>query len=151
MTYNRCIGTKYCANNCPYKVRRFNWFRYNENEKFDYHFSNDLGKMVINPDVTVRSRGVMEKCSMCVQKIQAAKLVAKREGRKLKTDEFTVACAQTCSSDSIVFGDLNDPNSKVSKLYKKYRAYHVIEELGTKPSIKYLTKIRNKKQTTNHS
>ena len=151
MTYNRCIGTKYCGNNCPYKVRRFNWFRYNENEKFDYHFSNDLGKMVINPDVTVRSRGVMEKCSMCVQKIQAAKLVAKREGRKLKTDEFTVACAQTCSSDSIVFGDLNDPNSMVSKLYKKYRAYHVIEELGTKPSIKYLTKIRNKKQTTNHS
>ena len=149
MTYNRCIGTKYCGNNCPYKVRRFNWFRYNENEKFDYHFSNDLGKMVINPDVTVRSRGVMEKCSFCVQRIQTAKLTAKRDNRKMNTDEFTVACAQTCPSNAIVFGDLNDSKSEVSKLYGNDRGFHVIEELGTKPSIKYLTKIRNKKETTN--
>jgi len=149
MTYNRCIGTKYCGNNCPYKVRRFNWFRYNENEKFDYHFANDLGKMVINPDVTVRSRGVMEKCSFCVQRVQSAKLTAKRENRKMETDEFTVACAQTCPSNAIVFGDMNDPNSEISKLYKDERAYHVIEEIGTRPSIKYLTKIRNKQESTN--
>jgi molybdopterin-containing oxidoreductase family iron-sulfur binding subunit len=143
MTYNRCIGTKYCANNCPYKVRRFNWFRYNENSKFDYHFSNDLGKMVINPDVTVRSRGVMEKCSMCVQRIQAAKLEAKKESRKMKTDEFTVACAQTCPSGAIVFGDLNDPESKIAKLYQNERGYHAIEEVGTHPGVKYLVKLRN--------
>ena len=151
MTYNRCIGTKYCGNNCPYKVRRFNWFRYNENKKFDYHFSNDLGKMVINPDVTVRSRGVMEKCSFCVQRIQSAKLTAKRDNRKMKTDEFTVACAQTCPSNAIVFGDLNDKNSEISKLYKNERSYHVIEELGTKPSVQYLTKIRNKKESTSQN
>lgn len=148
MTYNRCIGTKYCANNCPYKVRRFNWFRFNENKKFDYHFSNDLGKMVINPDVTVRSRGVMEKCSFCVQRIQSAKLQAKRDNRKMGTDEFTTACAQTCPSNAIVFGDLNDNNSEISKLYKNERAYHVIEELDTKPSIKYMAKIRNTKEET---
>lgn len=151
MTYNRCIGTKYCANNCPYKVRRFNWFRYNENPKFDYHFSNDLGKMVINPDVTVRSRGVMEKCSLCVQRIQAAKLQAKRDNRKLGTDEFTVACAQTCPSNAIVFGDLNDPNSEIAKLYKNERGYHVIEEVGTHPGVKYLTKIRNTETEISHS
>ncbi|MDB4107748.1 TAT-variant-translocated molybdopterin oxidoreductase [Bacteroidia bacterium] len=149
MTYNRCIGTKYCGNNCPYKVRRFNWFRFNENEKFDYHFSNDLGKMVINPDVTVRSRGVMEKCSFCVQRIQSAKLTAKRDNRKMKADEFTTACAQTCPSNAIVFGDLNDANSEISKLYKNDRSYHVLEELGVKPSVQYLTKIRNKTETTN--
>lgn len=145
MTYNRCIGTKYCGNNCPYKVRRFNWFRYNENEKFDYHFSNDLGKMVINPDVTVRSRGVMEKCSFCVQRIQSTKLAAKRENRKMKTDEFTTACAQTCPSNAIVFGDLNDKNSDIAKLYANDRSYHVLEELGVKPSVQYMTKIRNNK------
>lgn len=144
MTYNRCIGTKYCGNNCPYKVRRFNWFRYNENEKFDYHFSNDLGKMVINPDVTVRSRGVMEKCSFCVQRIQTTKLTAKRENRKLKVDEFTTACAQTCPSNAIVFGDLNDKSSEIHKLYANDRSYHVLEELGVKPSVQYMTKIRNK-------
>ena len=149
MTYNRCIGTKYCANNCPYKVRRFNWFRFNENKKFDYHFSNDLGKMVINPDVTVRSRGVMEKCSFCVQRIQSAKLQAKRDNRKLGTDEFTTACAQTCPSNAIVFGDLNDTNSEISKLYKNERSYHAVEELDTKPSIVYMTKIRNKKEESN--
>jgi molybdopterin-containing oxidoreductase family iron-sulfur binding subunit len=145
MTYNRCIGTKYCGNNCPYKVRRFNWFRYNENEKFDYHFSNDLGKMVINPDVTVRSRGVMEKCSFCVQRIQSTKLTAKRENRKMKSDEFTTACAQTCPSNAIVFGDLNDKTSEIAKLYANDRSYHVLEELGVKPSVQYMTKIRNNK------
>jgi molybdopterin-containing oxidoreductase family iron-sulfur binding subunit len=153
MTYNRCIGTKYCGNNCPYKVRRFNWFRYNSNDKFDYHFNSDLGKMVINPDVTVRSRGVMEKCSFCVQRIQEAKLKAKREDRKMRTDEFTTACASACPTGAIVFGDMNDKDSEVSKLYTDDRSYHALEEIGTKPSIVYMTKIRNAKnkyQSTEH-
>jgi molybdopterin-containing oxidoreductase family iron-sulfur binding subunit len=145
MTYNRCIGTKYCGNNCPYKVRRFNWFRYNDNDQFDYHFNNDLGKMVINPDVTMRTRGVMEKCSFCVQNIQSAKLTAKREDRKLKDGDVKTACARTCPSGAIVFGDMNDPESELSKLYRNERSYHLLEELDTKPSVVYLTKIRNNK------
>lgn len=143
MTYNRCIGTKYCANNCPYKVRRFNWFKYNDNDKFDYHFNNDLGKMVINPDVTVRHRGVMEKCSFCVQRIQAGKLTAKREGRKLEDGEVQSACAVACPSGAIVFGDKNDPNSRISKLFRDERSYHMLEEVGIKPAMMYMTKIRN--------
>lgn len=155
MTYNRCIGTKYCGNNCPYKVRRFNWFRYNDNDKFDYHFNNDLGKMVINPDVTVRTRGVMEKCSFCVQRIQAGKLSAKREDRKLKDGDIKTACMSACPSNAIVFGDMNDPNSEISKLYKNERSYHMLEEVGIKPSVVYMTKIRNvednHKSTAKHS
>jgi len=155
MTYNRCIGTKYCGNNCPYKVRRFNWFRYNDNDRFDYHFNNDLGKMVINPDVTVRTRGVMEKCSFCIQRIQAGKLSAKRENRKISDGEVTTACATACPSNAIVFGDMNDPNSEISKLYKNERSYHMLEEIGIKPSVAYMTKIRNVesniKSTEHHS
>lgn len=143
MTYNRCIGTKYCANNCPYKVRRFNWFRYNDNDKFDFFFNNDLGKMVINPDVTVRTRGVMEKCSMCVQRIQEGKLKAKRERRQLNDGEIQMACQRTCPTNAIVFGDLNDKESEVSKLYRNKRSYHLLEELNVQTSVKYLTKIRN--------
>lgn len=143
MTYNRCIGTKYCANNCPFKVRRFNWFRYNDNDNFDFYFNNDLGKMVINPDVTVRTRGVMEKCSMCVQRIQEGKLKAKRERRKLNDGEIQMACQRTCPTNAIVFGDLNDENSEVSKLYRNKRSYHMLEELNVQTSVKYLTKIRN--------
>jgi MoCo/4Fe-4S cofactor protein with predicted Tat translocation signal len=155
MTYNRCIGTKYCGNNCPYKVRRFNWFRYNDNDNFDNHYNNDLGKMVINPDVTVRTRGVMEKCSFCVQKIQAGKLSAKRENRKVKDGDVKTACQTTCPSNAIVFGDLNDPNSEIAKLYKNERSYHMLEEVGIKPAVSYLTKIRNVednfKSTEHHS
>lgn len=143
MTYNRCIGTKYCANNCPYKVRRFNWFRYNDNDNFDYYFNNDLGKMVINPDVTVRTRGVMEKCSMCVQRIQAGKLTAKLEGRKIKDGEIQTACSQSCPADAIVFGDMNDPESKIAKHFAQQRSYTVLEELNVQPSVRYMTKIRN--------
>jgi molybdopterin-containing oxidoreductase family iron-sulfur binding subunit len=147
MTYNRCIGTRYCANNCPYKVRRFNWFKYFDNDNFDYHFNNDLGKMVINPDVTVRSRGVIEKCSFCVQRIQESKLTAKKERRRLAPDEVQTACAQSCPTNAIVFGDLNNPESTVSKLWeaeREGRAFRVIEEVNTRPQISYLTKIRNK-------
>lgn len=143
MTYNRCIGTKYCANNCPFKVRRFNWFRYNDNDKFDFFFNNDLGKMVINPDVTVRTRGVMEKCSMCVQRIQDGKLKAKRERREMIDGEIETACQRSCPANAIVFGDLNDTSSEVSKLYKNERSYHLLEELNLQQGVKYLTKIRN--------
>ncbi len=147
MTYNRCIGTRYCANNCPYKVRRFNWFRYYQTDDFDFHFNNDLGRMVINPDVTVRSRGVMEKCSFCVQRIQAGKLEAKKEKRSLKDGEIQVACAQTCPTNALVFGDKNDPNSEISKilaLEKTGRSFRVIEEINVDPNVNYLVKVRNK-------
>ena len=162
MTYNRCIGTRYCANNCPYKVRRFNWFKYHDNTQFDKNLAmnNDLGKMVLNPDVTVRARGVMEKCTMCVQRIQSGKLAAKREGRRPVDGEINTACATACPSDAITFGDLNDPKSKISKMLQieekedgqgatervvnEARAYHVLEELNVNPNIWYMTKIRNK-------
>jgi molybdopterin-containing oxidoreductase family iron-sulfur binding subunit len=113
---------------------------------FDYHFNNDLGKMVINPDVTVRTRGVMEKCSFCIQNIQSAKLAAKREGRKMSDGDVQTACARSCPSNAIVFGDLNDQSSEISKLYKNERSYHMLEELDVRPSVVYMTKIRNKKE-----
>jgi MoCo/4Fe-4S cofactor protein with predicted Tat translocation signal len=167
MTYNRCIGTRYCANNCPYKVRRFNWFKYHDNTQFDKNLSmnNDLGKMVLNPDVTVRARGVMEKCTMCVQRIQSGKLAAKREDRRPVDGEINTACASACPADAIVFGDMNDPKSKITamlqlqeeendkgrveKVVNEDRAYHVLEEINVNPNVWYFTKIRNKdKQTT---
>lgn len=143
MTYNRCVGTRYCANNCPYKVRRFNWFRYNDNDNFDFHFNNDLGKMVINPDVTVRTRGVMEKCTFCVQRIQAGKLKAKVENRSVQDGDIKTACQQSCPANAIIFGDMNDANSEVAKAMKNERGYHLLEELNVQPSVNYLTKIRN--------
>jgi Fe-S-cluster-containing dehydrogenase component/anaerobic selenocysteine-containing dehydrogenase len=144
ITYNRCVGTKYCINNCPYKVRRFNWFEYATKEKFNTHTTTDLGRMVLNPDVTVRERGVVEKCSFCVQRIQEVKLQAKNERRVLKDGEIVPACAQACPSNALVFGDLNDKNSRVAQMIKDPRNYHLLEELHTLPSVGYLTKIRNK-------
>ena len=143
MAYNRCVGTKYCLNNCPYKVRRFNWFQYVKNAKFDYASNSDLGRMVLNPDVTVRSRGVMEKCSMCVQRIQEKKQLAKLQGRPIADGEFQTACAQSCPGNAIVFGDLANPESRLSKLFQDKRNYHLLEELHTLPSVGYLTKVRN--------
>ncbi|MCZ2140366.1 MAG: TAT-variant-translocated molybdopterin oxidoreductase [Bacteroidia bacterium] len=143
MAYNRCVGTRYCANNCPYKVRRFNWFKYAENDQFDYYMNNDLGRMVLNPDVTVRSRGVMEKCSFCIQRIQAGKLQAKLENRKVKDGDVKTACQQSCPADAIIFGDVNDSKSEIAKLYKNERSYVVLEEYNVQPSITYMTKIRN--------
>jgi Fe-S-cluster-containing dehydrogenase component/anaerobic selenocysteine-containing dehydrogenase len=143
MTYNRCVGTKYCINNCPYKVRRFNWYRYTNNKEFDFNTVSDLGKMVLNPDVTVRERGVVEKCSFCVQRIQEKKLQAKLENRTLQDNEIKTACMQSCPAGAIVFGNLNDKDSKVSKLFRDERRYHLLEELHTLPSTGYLTKVRN--------
>ncbi|MDO6517457.1 TAT-variant-translocated molybdopterin oxidoreductase [Zobellia uliginosa] len=143
MAYNRCVGTRYCANNCPYKVRRFNWFLYNNNDEFDYHMNNDLGKMVLNPDVNVRSRGVIEKCSMCIQKTQKTILDAKRDGRLVKDGEFQTACSSACSTGAIVFGDVNDKESKVAKLAESDRMYHLLEHVGTKPNVFYHVKVRN--------
>lgn len=145
MAYNRCVGTKYCINNCPYKVRRFNWFRYIDNDKFDYASNSDLGRMVLNPDVTVRSRGVVEKCSFCVQRIQEKKTLARVEGRLIEDGEIQPACVQSCPSDALVFGDLNDPESKISKHFKNERNYFLLDELHTLPSVGYLSKVRNKK------
>jgi molybdopterin-containing oxidoreductase family iron-sulfur binding subunit len=144
MTYNRCVGTRYCANNCPYKVRRFNWFQYSENEKFDFNMNDDYGKMVLNPDVVVRSRGVIEKCSMCIQKIQEIKLTAKNEGRPILDEEAQTVCASSCSTNAIVFGDANNSKSEISKLKKDERAYDLLDHLNVNPSVFYQTKVRNK-------
>ncbi|AXG73406.1 4Fe-4S dicluster domain-containing protein [Flavobacterium arcticum] len=143
MAYNRCVGTRYCANNCPYKVRRFNWFLYNKNEEFDYHMNDDLGRMVLNPDVNVRSRGVMEKCSLCIQMTQATILNAKREGRQVKKDEFYTACTEACGSGAMVFGDVNNEEDTVVKLKEDDRMYHLLEHIGTKPNVFYQVKVRN--------
>ncbi len=143
MAYNRCVGTRYCANNCPYKVRRFNWFLYNNNDEFDFHMNNDLGKMVVNPDVNVRSRGVIEKCSMCIQKTQKTILDAKRDGRMIEDGEFQTACSSACNNGAIVFGDVNDKESKVAELKDNDRMYHLLEHVGTKPNVFYQVKVRN--------
>jgi len=143
MAYNRCVGTRYCANNCPYKVRRFNWFLYNKNSEFDYHMNDDLGRMVINPDVNVRSRGVMEKCSMCIQMTQKTILDAKRDGRVIKDGEFQTACSNACSTGAMIFGDVNDKESKVAELLEDKRMYHLLEHVGTKPNVMYHVKVRN--------
>lgn len=149
MTYNRCVGTKYCANNCPYKVRRFNWFSYTDDDRFavaNGHMRNDLGRMVLNPDVTVRARGVMEKCSLCVQRIQLGKLDAKKEKRRPKDGEIVTACAQACPTEAILFGDMADPESRITKVIQEQhreRAFHVLEALNVQPNVTYLTKIRN--------
>ena len=143
MAYNRCIGTRYCANNCPYKVRRFNWFNYWNDSRFDNYMNNEFTQLMLNPDVTTRSRGVMEKCSMCVQRIQAGKLAAKLDKRKLKDGDIKVACQQTCPTNAIIFGDGNDPESEVSKALKSERTYYVLEEINVKPGVGYQTKVRN--------
>jgi molybdopterin-containing oxidoreductase family iron-sulfur binding subunit len=143
MAYNRCVGTRYCANNCPYKVRRFNWFLYNKNDEFDYHMNNDIGRMVLNPDVVVRSRGVMEKCSMCIQMTQKTILDAKLKGEEIKDGSFQTACSNACTTGAMVFGDINDKESKVAALHEDDRMYHLLESVGTKPNVMYHVKVRN--------
>lgn len=134
--YNRCVGTRYCANTCPYKVRRFNWFDYPREDQLENH--------ALNPDVTVRTRGVMEKCSFCVQRIQEARSEAIRKGTPLADGDIQVACQQSCPPHAIVFGDLLDPQSQVSQLLHRQRAYRVLEELNVKPSVSYLARIKNR-------
>jgi molybdopterin-containing oxidoreductase family iron-sulfur binding subunit len=143
MAYNRCIGTRYCMNNCPFRVRRFNWFEYTNEKRFNYNMGNEQEKLVLNPDVTVRSRGVVEKCSMCVQRIQEQKLNAKLENRMVREGDIKTACQQSCPGDAIVFGDINDPNSEVAKLNENPRTYQLLEQLHTLPSVSYITKVRN--------
>lgn len=143
MAYNRCVGTRYCANNCPYKVRRFNWFNYWNDSRFDNYLNNEFSQLLLNPDVTTRSRGVMEKCSMCIQRIQSGRLQAKIEKRPVKDGDIKMACQQACSAGAILFGDLNDPESAVSKALKDERTYYVLQELNTQPGVGYQVKVRN--------
>ncbi|MCF8224410.1 MAG: TAT-variant-translocated molybdopterin oxidoreductase [Bacteroidales bacterium] len=143
VAYARCIGTKYCINNCPYRVRRFNWFKYVNNDEFNFHLNEETSKLVLNPDVTVRSRGVVEKCSFCVQRIQEKKLEAKLEERSLEDGEIQPACVQSCPTGALVFGDLNNKESQVAELKENERNYHLLEQLHTLPSVGYLTKVRN--------
>jgi molybdopterin-containing oxidoreductase family iron-sulfur binding subunit len=146
MTYNRCVGTRYCANNCPYKVRRFNWFKYSDNQQFDFNTSmnDDLGRMVLNPDVTVRSRGVMEKCSLCVHRIQEGKLNAKRDGKAIADGQINTACAQSCPTNAITFGDFKLKGSGINQAWDpKGRSYHLLGELNVQPNVFYQTKVRN--------
>ena len=143
MAYNRCIGTRYCANNCPYRVRRFNWFKYANNNEFDFNMNNELGRMVLNPDVVVRSRGVMEKCSFCIQKTQLTILNAKKENRAVADGEFETACSSACPNGSLVFGDVNDKESEVAHLSEDERTFKLLDFVGTKPNVFYQLKVKN--------
>ena len=164
MIYNRCIGTRYCANNCPYKVRRFNWADYMGADSFPNNqvgevtdaslmMNDDLTRMVLNPDVTVRSRGVIEKCSFCVQRLQEGKLKAKKESRPLKSGEngeydVKTACQQACPTNAIVFGNVNDKKSTISinRAENKQRLFYSLEMLHVLPNVNYLAKVRNREE-----
>lgn len=140
--YNRCVGTRYCANNCPYKVRRFNWFKYPHDDL--------LQNLVLNPEVTVRSRGVMEKCSLCVQRIEAGKIEARSQGQPIADGAIQTACQQSCPASAIVFGDMNDQESEIHAALENPRRYRVLEELNVRPSVSYLRVVKNRDEELRH-
>jgi molybdopterin-containing oxidoreductase family iron-sulfur binding subunit len=146
MAYNRCVGTRYCGNNCPYKVRRFNYLEWHGHldDKFGWYKDfPESRKLQFNPNVTVRMRGVMEKCTYCVQRIEEGRISAKRDGRELKDGDIKSACQQACPTQAIFFGDLNDPKSEVTSLAALDRNYKLLAEIGTRPRTSFLARIRN--------
>ncbi|MBV9087053.1 MAG: 4Fe-4S dicluster domain-containing protein, partial [Acidobacteriaceae bacterium] len=136
MVYNRCVGTRYCSNNCPYKVRRFNFMLWQD-------WNQPLYKLMRNPDVTVRSRGVMEKCTYCIQRINHARVDSEKQDRKIRDQEVQTACQQTCPTEAIIFGDINDMNSRVSKVKADSRNYELLGDLNTRPRTTYIAGVRN--------
>jgi molybdopterin-containing oxidoreductase family iron-sulfur binding subunit len=143
MVYNRCVGTRYCSNNCPYKVRRFNYFNFRDHFR-DGHQLDKLFSLVYNPEVTVRSRGVMEKCTFCIQRISEAREDAIRDKRDLKGTDVKTACQEACSTNAIVFGDMNDRESELSKYRSHELGYYVLEEINVRPNVTYIAKLRNR-------
>lgn len=136
MVYNRCVGTRYCSNNCPYKVRRFNFLLYQD-------WTTPQYKLMRNPEVSVRSRGVMEKCTFCTQRISAARIEAEKDGRKVRDGEIMTACQSACPTNAIIFGDLHDQESKIAKVKKDHRDYKLLNELNTQPRTTYLSSLKN--------
>ena len=149
MVYNRCVGTRYCSNNCPYKVRRFNFFDFRRMYN-DGYYEGGTQELLNNPEVTVRSRGVMEKCTFCVQRIMEERQEARKDGVTFDGSTVTTACQDACPSSAIVFGNTNDPNSKISKLRKHKLGYHVLEILAVKPNVTYIAKLRNNQAKEEH-